>query len=53
MHVDLGVAVDPLFAEHGDESREEGSGQTCKEDGLDADEVAIRASPTGVGFGTG
>jgi hypothetical protein len=53
MHVDLGVAVDPLLAEHGDEGREEGSGQTREEDGLDADEVGIGASPRGVRIGLG
>ena len=41
----LGITVEPLLAQRGDECGEEGSGQTCVKHGLDVDNGGIRASP--------
>ena len=41
----LGVTVEPLLSQHGDERREEGSCQTRVKDGLDVDDGGIGASP--------
>ena len=41
---DLGVAVEPLFSQHGDKRRDEG-GQARVKDGLDVDNNGIGAAP--------
>ena len=41
----LGIAVEPLFAQHRDERGEKGSGQTRVKRGLDTDNVWARTSP--------
>ena len=44
-HLDLGIAVEPLFSQHGDKRCEEGGGQTRVKDGLNADSSGIGAAP--------
>jgi len=52
-HVHPGISIEPLLAQHGDERRKEGGGQTRVEDGLDMDDGGIRAIPFGKsGIGT-
>ena len=46
-YLHLGVTGEPLVAQHGDKRGEEGSGQTCVEDGLDVDHHGIGATPLG------
>ena len=49
-----GITVQPLLSQHGDEGAKEGSRQTRVEDGLDANDGGIRASPlreSGIGTG--
>ena len=41
----LRIAVEPLFTQHRDERGEKGSGQTCVKDGLDTDDIGVRAAP--------
>ena len=41
----LRIAVEPLFTQHCDERGEKGSGQTCVKDGLDTDNIGVRAAP--------
>jgi len=44
-HVSRGESVQPLLAEHCEESGEERSGETCVEEGLDLDDRAWGARP--------
>jgi len=44
-HLNLGITIKPLIAQHGDKRGEEGSSQTAVKDGLDADDNGIRARP--------
>ena len=44
-HLDLSVPIESLLSQHSDERGEEGSGQAGVEDGLDADDSGIGASP--------
>ena len=46
-HLHLGVTVEPLLAQHGDECGEEGSGQTRVKNGLDMDDGGIWTIPLG------
>ena len=41
----LRIAVEPLFTQHREERGEKGSGQTCVKDGLDTDNIGVRAGP--------
>ena len=53
-HLHLGISVKPLFAQHGYERGEEGSGQTRVKDSIDVDSSGIGASPLREGgCGTG
>ena len=52
-HLDLGVTVEPLLAQHAYKRGEEGSGQTRVKNGLDANDGGIGAAPFGKsGIGT-
>jgi len=42
-HLDLGITIEPLLAQHGDKRGEEGSSQTTVKDGLDADNNGTEA----------
>jgi len=44
-HLELGITVEPLLAQHGDERGEEGSGQARVKNGLDVDDGGIGAIP--------
>ena len=41
-HLHLGITVEPLLAQHGEECGKEGSGQTRVKDGLDMDNGGIK-----------
>ena len=47
VRLDLGVASEPLLAEHGNKCSEEGDGQTCVKDALNFDNGGIGTSPYG------
>ena len=52
----LGITVEPLLAQHGDECSQKGSGQTCVRRGSDTDSVGTWTSPlreggSGTGWG--
>jgi len=44
-HVDRGVSVQPLLAEHREEGGEERGGEACVQNGLDLDSRGIRTGP--------
>ena len=46
-HLDPFIKIEPLLAQHGKESSEEGSGQTRVKDGLNVDGGGIWAGPFG------
>jgi len=53
-HLNLGVTIEPLLAQHGDKRGEEGSSKTRVKDGLDADYNGLGATPRsegGIGVG--
>ena len=44
-HLNLGIMIEPLLAQHGDKRGKEGSSQTAVKDGLDADDNGVGAHP--------
>ena len=47
MHINLGVTIEPLLAQHGDKCGEARGSQTRIKDGLDADDSRIGTTPCG------